>query len=122
VAEAAERRTELEEIDSLLEAASTRHVVLGADDTLEALGDGRIHALFIADPFVGMGAECPSCGLLVAHGAQCPRCEAPLTMVRDLRERIAERALDQGARVEVVSGKASARLLERGGIGAWTRY
>jgi hypothetical protein len=43
-------------------------------------------------------------------------------MVRDLRERIAERALDQGARVEVVSGEASARLLEHGGVGAWTRY
>jgi hypothetical protein len=43
-------------------------------------------------------------------------------MVRDLRERIVERALAQGARVEVVAGGASARLLERGGIGAWTRY
>jgi peptide subunit release factor 1 (eRF1) len=122
VAEAAERRTELAEINSLLEAASSRHVVLGVEPTLDALSDRRVHALFIADPFVGMGAECPACGLLVARGAQCPRCETPLIMVRDLRERIAERALDQKARVEMVSGEAGARLLARGGIGAWTRY
>ncbi len=122
LAERAERRAELAEVHALLDAASSRHVALGIDETMAALSDGRVHALFIADAFVGTGGECPSCGLLVARGAQCPRCEAPVTMVRDLRERIAEQALNQAARVEVVSGDAGATLLQHGGVAAWTRY
>lgn len=122
VAEAAERRSELAEVNALLDAASSRYVTLGVDRTLEAVSDGRVHTLFIADAFEAIGAECPFCGLLVAHGAECPRCGTPLTLERDLRERLVERALAQGARVEIVAGEASARLLKYEGLGAWTRY
>jgi peptide subunit release factor 1 (eRF1) len=42
--------------------------------------------------------------------------------IGDLGERAVERALDQGAKVEVVSGEAAETLNARGGLGAWTRY
>jgi hypothetical protein len=121
-AETAERRSELEEVNQLIDVRCSPHAALGVDATLSALADGRVHALFVADPFVGLGGECPSCGYLVQFGAQCPRCDAPPVMIRDLRERIIERALEQGARVEVVSGEAGALLCAHGLIGAWTRY
>jgi hypothetical protein len=40
----------------------------------------------------------------------------------DLRQRIIDRALEQGAKVEMVSGEAGAKLMEHGGLGAWTGY
>jgi hypothetical protein len=39
-----------------------------------------------------------------------------------LRERIAERALEQRARIEVVAGEAGETLLHHGGVAAWTRF
>jgi hypothetical protein len=39
-----------------------------------------------------------------------------------LREALVRQALDQGARIESVSGKAAERLADHGGIGAWTRF
>lgn len=45
-----------------------------------------------------------------------------LERVADLRERLIDRALEQAARVEFVSGEAADLLDEHDGIGAWTRY
>jgi len=91
-------------------------------DTLDTLSEGRTHVLFIADSFEGFGGECPSCGRLIAGPGPCPSCGVPTEPVPDLGESAIQRALDQGARVEIVSGDAAARLLTRGGLGAWTRF
>ena len=121
-ATATERKTELAEVNELLDAASSRYVVLGLDDTLAALGDRRVHTLFIAEDCAGEGAECQSCGRLVPRGGRCLWCDGPVAPVPDLLERMESRAVEQGARVELVFGEAARRLLEHGGVGAWTRY
>jgi hypothetical protein len=40
----------------------------------------------------------------------------------DLPDRAVQRALEQGARVEMVGGEADALLMASGGMGARTRY
>jgi peptide subunit release factor 1 (eRF1) len=42
--------------------------------------------------------------------------------ILDLRERLVDRALEQAARVELVSGEAAVLLNDHDGIAAWTRY
>lgn len=121
-AEAAERRAEREAVRRLLEAATSANVALGVDDTLAALSERRVHVLLVADGLTAAGAECRTCERVWSGGTECPICAAPLAPVPDLAERAIQLALEQGARVELVRGEASGLLLERGGLGAWTRY
>jgi hypothetical protein len=121
-AEAVERRAEVAAVDELLDAAKTPRVALGLRPVLGAIGEHRVHELLLADAFSGIGGECPECGRLVAGLDRCPTCGAQTQAVTDLRERLVDRALEQGARVKMVSGEAAARLMAYDGIGAWTRY
>jgi peptide subunit release factor 1 (eRF1) len=120
-AEAAEHRAEQSLVDDLLDASPAAAVV-GVDATLAALGSRQVHLLVVADTLPGTGGECPACARLFASGARCPACGGPLTEVGDLRDLAIRQAAEQGAKVEIVSGEATARLLEQGGLGAWTRY
>jgi peptide subunit release factor 1 (eRF1) len=117
-----ERQSEIAMVDELFEAETTAHAVLGFDATLPAVSDGRVHVLLIADSFASTGGECPSCGRLVAGPGPCPACGHATESLANLGDRIVQRVLALGARVEEVSGDAARRLLTRDGIGAWTRY
>jgi hypothetical protein len=121
-AETIERETETRMVDELIAAATTPGVALGLADTAAALSEGRVRHLFIADSFAIVGGECTTCGRLVAGFRDCPVCNAPTRQLGDLREYIVQRAVEQGARIETVSGDAAALLLAHDGVGAWTRY
>jgi peptide chain release factor subunit 1 len=121
-ARTAGRQEELAEISELIEAATSRHVALGVDATLQALGDGRTHELFVADGLNEIAGQCQTCDRLVPAGATCRWCNGPVSPITDLRQRIVDRALGQGAKIETVSGAAGEMLMEHGGLGAWTRY
>jgi hypothetical protein len=121
-AERVERQEELAQVNELLDAATIPHAALGLAATLAALSEGRVHALFIADTFSGLGGACPACRRLVAGLDRCPSCGTDTTPIADLRESVLEHAVAQGARVEIVSGEAAALLSVHGGIGAWTRF
>jgi peptide subunit release factor 1 (eRF1) len=124
MAEEIERRTETEMVEELVESATAPRAALGLEPVLEALSDDRVHHLFIVSDFARDGAECPNCGRLVAGQDRdnCPRCGAKVEPLPDLAERIVNRALEQAAQVEMVSGEAAATLADYSGIGAWTRY
>jgi peptide subunit release factor 1 (eRF1) len=109
-------------VDELLEVATSPHVVLGVTDTLDALAAGRVHLLILAGGFAQPGGRCFTCGRLVNDAEPCPTCGTPAQPLENLREPLVRQALDQGARIETVSGKAAERLAEHGGIGAWTRF
>jgi peptide subunit release factor 1 (eRF1) len=118
-----ERETETQLVDELLDEVGAESVALGIAETLAALNDGRVHVLFVAAGSRLVGGLCPSCGSLVAGAGPCPTCgSAVVPPLIDLDERAAERALAQGARVEVVSGEAADRLRGVGGLGAWLRW
>jgi peptide subunit release factor 1 (eRF1) len=109
-------------VDELLQVATTPHVALGVADTLDALAVARVHLLIVADTFAQRGGRCSACGRLVNNGESCPTCATPAQPLENLREALVRQALDQGARIETVSGNAAVRLGEHGGIGAWTRF
>jgi len=121
-AEAIERETETRMVDELLAAATTHRVALGFAATTAALSEGRVRHLFIADSFAVIGGECETCGRLVAGFRDCPICNAPTSQLGDLREYVVQRAVEQGARIETVSGDAAALLSVYDGLGVWTRY
>jgi peptide subunit release factor 1 (eRF1) len=121
-AESIERRTEEHLVDELLEAAATPQVVIGLAGTLNALADGRVHMLLVADSFEEIGGACSTCGRLVPDERSCPACGAVTDRLASLHEAVVEQALAQGAKIETVSGTAAARLQEHGGIAAWTRF
>jgi hypothetical protein len=121
-AETIERRTEEGLVDELLEDAATRHVVVGLAGTLNALADGRVHQLLIAEHFDGPGSLCTDCGRLLPDEHVCPACGGVTQPSASLHEAIVEQSLNQGAKIETVSGAAAARLEEYGGVGAWTRF
>jgi hypothetical protein len=81
-----------------------------------------VYLLVLADDFDEAGAHCLSCGRLVRDHGCCPACGSSTLAVAHLREPLVQQVLAQGARVEMVSGAAAARLDEHGGIGAWTRF
>jgi hypothetical protein len=121
-AEEIERTVEVELVDDLIASATAPRTSLGLRPTLDALNEERAYHLFIADAFAATGGECPACGWLVAGLDPCPHCGGQPEPLVDLRERLVDRALDQGARVETVSGDAGSRLMVHDGLGAWARY
>ncbi len=120
--ETCERQVELAAIEELFDAATTPRVVVGASETLAAVSENRVYRLFIADTYAQVGGECPVCGCLVAGPGPCLACGEPTEPIDDLGDRVVQRALAEGACVDVVSGDAAALLQTRGGLGAWTRY
>jgi peptide chain release factor subunit 1 len=121
-AQALERQDEIIAVNELVDAVTSRYVVLGVEDTVAALNDGRVFALLIADAFVATGRECRACGRLVTGNGPCPQCGTLVTGDAGYREALVRHALAQGAKIEEVSGEATERLSEYDGIGAWTRY
>jgi peptide subunit release factor 1 (eRF1) len=122
VAEEIERRTELEMVEELIQRGSEPRAALGLEPTLAAVSDQRVQHLFIVRDFAAAGSECPTCGRLVAGQDRCPACGAEPVRLPDLSERLVDRALEQAAQVEVISGEAAGLLMDIDGLGAWTRY
>src|SRR3972149_3322821 len=64
-----ERRSERELVDQIVGAAeSGGQGVAGIDGTLQALLDGRVHVLAVAEGIAAAGCECLSCGYFAAKG------------------------------------------------------
>jgi hypothetical protein len=96
--------------------------VLGPNDVVEALNQGRVHKLVIEECFEGTGWTCDNCraiGSNVESAESCPYCGGDLHAVGDLGEAMVARALLEGADVEVVAH--ANKLHSYRGIGAFLR-
>jgi RNA polymerase subunit RPABC4/transcription elongation factor Spt4 len=120
-AEAIERREEASNLAALLESVNTRRATAGLEPSLEALHEGRVYTLLVADTLHLAGGECPQCHRLTT-APRCPACGQTVDAASDLRELAVQSALAQAAKVDEVSGEAAARLAEVGGMAAWTRF
>jgi peptide subunit release factor 1 (eRF1) len=122
--EGEERRSERDLVDRIAGAAeSGGQGVVGIGGTLEAVLDGRVHLLAVAEGVATEGAECLNCGYLAAKEfLECPACGAEGEPVPDVVDRAIEKAYLAGAQVDVVLGEAREWLLARGGLGAVLRY
>lgn len=117
---------EQRELELVERAIGLKHAggpaVTGLADTLLALQEGRVLTLLVEDGFVAPGYVCPDCDYLsIDESEHCLFCGAANARpVRNIVERAVHKALQQGARVEVV--RAGTALGAAGRIGALLRY
>ncbi|MEX1254061.1 MAG: Vms1/Ankzf1 family peptidyl-tRNA hydrolase [Dehalococcoidia bacterium] len=121
---AAERRAEAELVAQVIDAAKGGGpAVLGWDQTVQALGEGRAHKLLLADGAAQSGFACPERHFAAVEALDhCPVCQGAVERVGDLAEWAVEAAMDTDALIEDVRGPAAEALLAEGGAGAVLRY
>lgn len=95
--------------------------VIGVDDVLNALQEGKVKKLILLRDFSREGFQCSDCSALLAQGRQrCPYCGGKMEGEAYIVELAAQRAVEQDAVVQVVSD--SEGLEKAGGIGAFLRF
>ena len=122
VEQAFEEQKESRTVEEAITRAAKRHdAVAGPDETLFALKHKDVFELIVAGEYRLKGSVCQNCGLATATMVkQCPVCQGPMGAVDDVVEKAIEQAEAAGARVEVVAGPARERLIQAGGMAAFT--
>lgn len=121
IVSAYEKKKEEEEVESLIaRALKNENAVLGIDNVLHALQEQRVMKLIFVRDYKVSGYACSSCGFLnVQKVESCPYCNGSIEFVDHIIDAAGERAIQQGAIVEVNDSK---ELLNAGGIGAFLRF
>ncbi|NWF52826.1 MAG: hypothetical protein HXY47_07060 [Nitrospirae bacterium] len=117
-----EKKKEDETIEKLITTAmKNKDAVIGLEDVLNSLQEKRVMKLIVAKDLKVPGFICPACGFLTTQNVStCPYCKGKMDMVDYLISLAGEKAINQGALVEVVEDNR--KLLEVGGIGAFLRF
>jgi peptide subunit release factor 1 (eRF1) len=123
LAEKYELDSEVEKVSKIVNsAAKGGKAVVGLGRTLKAVNADRVWELIYSGDYLSPGYECTKCsGLFSARPTRCPYCSSRIQAVKNVVERAVEHALRHQAKVEVVTGKASAALRVAGGIGAFLK-
>jgi peptide chain release factor subunit 1 len=96
---------------------------LGLDDTIQALVEGRVDTLIVADGVTEPGSACLDCDYFsTTEFVTCPVCSSDRVEQVDVVETAIETAQRTGARVDFLFDEAAEMLRSRGGIGAVLRY
>jgi hypothetical protein len=115
----AEQRT----VDAVVgESLRGGSAVLGPEDVVLALNEGRVHQLVLEEDFSRTGWRCTNCDALGASAGgveTCPYCSGGLATVQHLGEAMVARTLGEGGGVDVVLH--SRRLHGYAGVGAFLR-
>ncbi len=97
------------------------NAVMGMEGVLNALQQGRVMKLVFARDFQDFGYACKNCASLIKPKVvSCPYCSGNVEEVNCLVDLVAQKAIENGALVEVISGNK--RFLDAGGIGAFLRF
>ncbi len=122
IGEEAERRQENKWVDSLITAAAKgKNAVLGLEDTLKALNEGRIQTLFILEGDRQPGYQCAQCAHLTSiEVPSCPYCGGDVKSIPDAVELAVRQVMQSGGEVEVL--RQNEALANKGRIGALLRY
>ena len=117
-----EDRKEAETVDSLLtQAMKNENAVLGVENVLNAMQEGRVMKLILLKDLQQSGLSCKKCGsLTIQEVSACPYCKGETEKVNYLVDMIAQKAIEQGAGIEVAY--ENRKLKDAGGIGAFLRY
>jgi peptide subunit release factor 1 (eRF1) len=123
IAEAFEREEEAEKVSNVITwAAKNGKAVVGLGRTLKEVNSDRVWELVYASGETSPGYECPKCAALFSTRAnRCTYCNSRVQPVGNVIERAVEHAIRKHAKVEVVTGEASAALQTAGGIGAFLK-
>jgi peptide subunit release factor 1 (eRF1) len=122
IGEEAERRQEAKWVEALITAAAKgKNAVLGLEDTLKALNNGRIQTLFILEGDRQPGYQCSQCSHLTSvEVSSCPYCGGQVKSIPDAVELAVRQVMQSGGEVEVL--RQNETLAAKGRIGAMLRY
>lgn len=122
IGEEAELRREEELAKTVVtNAAKGKGGVLGLDDTLKAVHEGRVQILLIRDGFQAEGCRCKGCGYLSAYHMQaCPYCGGECEEIPDAVELAVRKVMQLGGEVEVLPANQVVGQFDH--IGALLRY
>lgn len=119
--EAEERREALLARTVVTNSAKGRGGVLGLQDTLDAIREGRIQTLLIRDGYRAPGNRCTSCGYLSSQPMEsCPFCGGKAEQIPDAVELAVQNVMQSGGEVEVLRANQPVKGFEL--IGALLRY
>lgn len=109
-------------VSKLLTAAGKgQNAVIGIEDVLNALQEGRVMKLIFIKDVEDSGYACRNCRHLSKQKVSaCPYCKGGMENVNYLIDLAAQRAVEQGSLIEVIADNKE--LLDAGGIGAFLRF
>lgn len=109
-------------VDTVItEAAKGRNGLLGLDNILSAVREGRVQKLVVEENYIEPGYQCGGCGYITTQGLEiCPFCSGSFEKIDDAVEMAVREVLQAGGGVEVL--EENEELSQRGGIGALLRY
>ncbi|HEB75605.1 MAG TPA: hypothetical protein ENJ04_04580 [Nitrospirae bacterium] len=118
-----EREKERRTVDELItRAMKGGQAVLGLADVMGAVAEGKVHRLVVVKDYNEPGCRCTNCTFLsIEQMPKCPYCGSETESIEYLVELVAQRAVEQGATVEVLAYETEP-LKERGSIGAVLRF
>jgi peptide chain release factor subunit 1 len=122
IGQRAESLREEKIVDAVVNGAmKKRGGVIGLEETLNALRDGRVQTLVFREGYRAPGYRCQGCGYLTAVQLEtCPFCEKAFDSIEDAVEMAVHDVMKYNGEVEVLhDGQASQKL---GEIGALLRY
>ncbi len=101
-----ERDEERRDVDTVIgQALRGAFAVVGPEDVVLAVNEGRVQSLVIEEDFARAGFRCDNCDALgadVEAAEVCPFCAGDLRAVPNLGEALVARTLAAGGRIEVV--------------------
>jgi peptide chain release factor subunit 1 len=118
----AERKKDEKTVDDLLtRAMKNESAVIGIEDVLHTLQEGRIMKLLFLKDFKKSGLTCQNCGFLTVQAiSNCPYCKGKTKRVNYIVDLLAQKAVEQGALIEVLADNK--KLKDAGKIGAFLRF
>jgi peptide subunit release factor 1 (eRF1) len=122
IGEEAEHQRELHLVETVVTgAAKGRGGVIGLEDTLGAIREGRVQSLIIRDGFRAPGYRCKSCGHLSSLPmGNCPFCDGETEQIPDAVETAVRQVMATGGEIEVLRNGQTVKGFEQ--IGALLRY
>jgi hypothetical protein len=113
------RKCEMASVEAVLGGA--RNVVLGVDETLAQLQQGRIRSVVVEKGLNGGSQQCVECTWADrTSDPLCPACGGKRENVA-LRDVLPELVRRYDASLQIVSGEGARKLQENGGMAAWLR-
>jgi len=113
------QKCETASVEAML--GGSRNVVLGVDEALVQLQQGKIRRVVVKKGLNGSLQQCLKCSWVDrTSDPVCPACGDRRKEVA-LRDVLPELARRYNASLEIVSGESARKLQERGGMGAWLR-
>ncbi len=100
---AEERREALLAQSVVTSAAKGKGGVVGLDDVLKSIHEGRVQTLLLRDGYRAPGFRCMGCGLISSVEFEaCPYCGGKIDRIVDVVELAVRRVLNSGGEVEVL--------------------